>query len=225
MILPFFSYTTHIHRTPPHQPQRWERGLDLWLNCFSTTLLIILQRRQRIPPSFWTMRRSQGWILVLWFNSLEYHLPNPRTLLLPKSNLTYVSFSFSVSDIFFLKKRIGDLRFRLPEPVEFYTGHHLATTFGPACAQQTLRIPAFPPQVPKEAIDTLKRVIRVSLESEDCEWCFFSLNLIFLVWWERWTTLSLLNALTNMLHVKVWQSMWSCLGIGVLRMKSCLLWW
>jgi len=107
MILPFFSYTTHIHRPPPHQPQRWERGLDLWLNCFSTTLLIILQRRQRIPPSFWTMRRSQGWILVLWFNSLEYHLPNPRTLLLPKSNLTYVSFSFSASDIFFFKKDWG----------------------------------------------------------------------------------------------------------------------
>jgi len=106
MILPYFSYTTHIHRPPPHQPQRWERGLDLWLNCFSTTLLIILRRRQRIPQSFWTMRRSRGWILVLWSNSLEYHLPNPRTLLLPKSNLTYVSFSFPVSDIF-LKKDWG----------------------------------------------------------------------------------------------------------------------
>ena len=113
MILPFFSYTTHIHRPPPHQPQRWERGLDLWLNCFSTTLLIILRRRQRIPQSFWTMRRSRGWILVLWSNSLEYHLPNPRTLLLPKSNLIYVSFSFSFSDIF-LKKGLGIYDFDYP---------------------------------------------------------------------------------------------------------------
>jgi len=76
---------------------------------------------------------------------------------------------FLFLSLIFFKKRIGDLRFQLPEPIEFYTGHHLATTFGPACAQQTLRIPAFPPQVPKEAIDALKRVVRISLESEDCE--------------------------------------------------------
>jgi len=68
----------------------------------------------------------------------------------------------------FLKKkfRVGDLRFRLPEPIQSYTGNHFATSFGPACAQQNVSLPDFPPQVPQDAIDTLMHVIRVSPESE-----------------------------------------------------------
>jgi len=76
----------------------------------------------------------------------------------------------------FLKKkfRVGDLRFRLPEPIQSYTGNHFATSFGPACAQQNFSLPDFPPQVPQDAIDTLMHVIRVSPESEDCE--FFQID-------------------------------------------------
>jgi len=64
--------------------------------------------------------------------------------------------------------RIGDLRFRLPELVQPYTGDYRATTFGPACTQQNQLVPDFPLQVPQDAINTINNVIRVSPDSEDC---------------------------------------------------------
>jgi len=64
--------------------------------------------------------------------------------------------------------RIGDLRFRLPELVQPYTGYYRATNFGPACTQQNQPVPDFPSQVPQDAIDTINNVIRVSPDSEDC---------------------------------------------------------
>jgi len=65
--------------------------------------------------------------------------------------------------------RIGDLRFRLPEPVQPYTGDYRATTFGPACTQQRQLVPDFPPEVPQDAIDVINHVIHASPDSEDCE--------------------------------------------------------
>ena len=103
-------------------------------------------------------------------------MPNLRKGVIKKKSVRELIYLVLVLE---KKSRVGDLRFRLPEPIQSYTGNHFATSFGPACAQQNVSLPDFPPQVPQDAIDTLMHVIRVSPESEDCG--FFQIDLPLLV--------------------------------------------
>jgi len=232
-----FSLTFHTYTGPtpfPHQSQSQKDGNVGSIYGWTVSRLLCLLFYNDDGPYRYS-GQCDVYGVEFWFcGSIPWNTICPTSVRcfppqkIRKSNLFF--FSVSVSDFFF-EKRIGDLRFRLPEPIEFYTGHHLATTFGPACIQQTVRLPAFPPQVPEGATEIMRRIVEVFPESEDCEWCFF-----FLIWYfwcdesDGWMDdisffFFLLNAPTDVLRVKVWRWMWSCLGIGILGMKSCLLSW
>ncbi|KAJ7914280.1 alpha beta-hydrolase [Mycena leptocephala] len=64
---------------------------------------------------------------------------------------------------------VGDLRFRLPVAVSAYTGIHNVTAFGPACAQQEIKLPILT-GLPQEVIDDVANSIfgTVFPSSEDC---------------------------------------------------------
>lgn len=66
--------------------------------------------------------------------------------------------------------RVGNLRYRLPQPIQPYTGSHSATAFGPACPQQNTNLP-LPPGLPSESINFIVNtgINAIFPDSEDCE--------------------------------------------------------
>nr|VWO95946.1 Carboxylic ester hydrolase (EC [Ganoderma boninense] len=75
----------------------------------------------------------------------------------------------------FAKPPMGNLRFSLPVAVDPYNDTHAATTFGPACPQQSFTVPVVP-KVVQKLVDIIMNTIyrRITRESEDC----LSLNVI-----------------------------------------------
>ncbi|KAF9007463.1 carotenoid ester lipase precursor [Cyathus striatus] len=69
----------------------------------------------------------------------------------------------------FAQPPVGDLRFRIPQPIAPYTGSQVATAFGPACPQQNTGLP-LPPGLPAETIDFLVNlgVNAIFPDDEDC---------------------------------------------------------
>jgi len=65
---------------------------------------------------------------------------------------------------------VGNLRFRLPQPISAYNGSIDATSYGPACPQQKLTLP-YLQGLPAEIVnDLVNRVYKVVLpDNEDCE--------------------------------------------------------
>ncbi|KAF7422790.1 hypothetical protein PC9H_010949 [Pleurotus ostreatus] len=63
----------------------------------------------------------------------------------------------------------GDRRFRLPEPIPPYTGTVRATAFGPACPQQSVRLP-LPDGLASDAVDLIVNTAYKAVfpDSEDC---------------------------------------------------------
>ncbi|KDQ26029.1 hypothetical protein PLEOSDRAFT_46151 [Pleurotus ostreatus PC15] len=63
----------------------------------------------------------------------------------------------------------GDRRFRLPEPIPPYTGTVRATAFGPACPQQSVRLP-LPGGLASDAVDLIVNTAYKAVfpDSEDC---------------------------------------------------------
>ncbi|KAJ3562849.1 hypothetical protein NP233_g9322 [Leucocoprinus birnbaumii] len=70
----------------------------------------------------------------------------------------------------FAQPPIGNLRYRLPQEIQPYTGNHLATAFGPACPQQNTNLP-LPPGLPSQAINMIVNagINAVFPDSEDFE--------------------------------------------------------
>ncbi|KAF7365669.1 Carboxylic ester hydrolase [Mycena venus] len=69
----------------------------------------------------------------------------------------------------FAKPPVGDLRFRLPVPVDAYNGTHTVTAFGPACPQQEVKLPiltGFPQEVIDYVVNSAFGIIWPS--QEDC---------------------------------------------------------
>ncbi|KAF9448568.1 carotenoid ester lipase precursor [Macrolepiota fuliginosa MF-IS2] len=69
----------------------------------------------------------------------------------------------------FAQPPIGNLRYRLPQPIQPYNGSHLATAFGPACPQQNTNLP-LPPGLPSQSINFLVNagIGVIFPDSEDC---------------------------------------------------------
>ncbi|KAJ7366220.1 carotenoid ester lipase precursor [Mycena albidolilacea] len=69
----------------------------------------------------------------------------------------------------FAQPPVGDLRFRLPVANSPYTGTHSATTMGPGCPQQAVKLPILT-GLPQEVIDSVINSIFgiVFASSEDC---------------------------------------------------------
>ncbi|KAG9227351.1 hypothetical protein CCMSSC00406_0004110 [Pleurotus cornucopiae] len=63
----------------------------------------------------------------------------------------------------------GDRRFRLPEPIPPYTGTVRATAFGPACPQQSARLP-LPDGLASDVVDLIVNTAYKAIfpDSEDC---------------------------------------------------------
>ncbi|KAL4263268.1 Carboxylic ester hydrolase [Pleurotus pulmonarius] len=63
----------------------------------------------------------------------------------------------------------GDRRFRLPQPIPPYTGTVQATSFGPACPQQSVRLP-LPDGLASDAVDLIVNTAYKAVfpDSEDC---------------------------------------------------------
>ncbi|KAF9487790.1 lipase [Pleurotus eryngii] len=63
----------------------------------------------------------------------------------------------------------GDRRFKLPEPIPPYTGTVRATAFGPACPQQSVRLP-LPDGLAGDAVDLIVNTAYKAVfpDSEDC---------------------------------------------------------
>jgi hypothetical protein len=74
------------------------------------------------------------------------------------------------NELFYIAS-IGNLRYRLPQAIQPYTGNHLATAFGPACPQQNTNLP-LPAGLPSSAINFLVNagINAVFPDDEDCEW-------------------------------------------------------
>jgi hypothetical protein len=68
------------------------------------------------------------------------------------------------------KVSIGNLRFRLPQPIRAYSGVQEATSFGPACPQQAIRLP-LPRGFPNDALNFVTNSVFSHLipDDEDCE--------------------------------------------------------
>lgn len=91
---------------------------------------------------------------------------------------------------------VGNLRYRLPQTVEPYSGNHLSTAFGPACPQQNTNLP-LPPSLPSEAIDFLVNagVNAVFPDNEDCE-LVYELSLFARLIVSGGLTINVINPLT-----------------------------
>ena len=67
-----------------------------------------------------------------------------------------------------LTDRVGDLRFRLPQALDPYSGTYNATAFGLSCTQQAARV-AIPNGIPQETVEFLTSFNTSIPDSEDCE--------------------------------------------------------
>ncbi|KAI0044198.1 carotenoid ester lipase precursor [Auriscalpium vulgare] len=69
----------------------------------------------------------------------------------------------------FAQPPVGDLRFRLPQPNNPYTGTHTVEAFGPSCPQQAVTLP-IPETLAQDAVDFLVNTIYDAIfpDSEDC---------------------------------------------------------
>ncbi|KAF7309409.1 Carboxylic ester hydrolase [Mycena indigotica] len=69
----------------------------------------------------------------------------------------------------FAQPPVGDLRFRLPQPVSAYNGSYTVTSFGPSCPQQAVKLPALTGLV-EEVVDAVTNSIFgiVFPSAEDC---------------------------------------------------------
>ncbi|KAF9568740.1 carotenoid ester lipase precursor [Agrocybe pediades] len=90
---------------------------------------------------------------------------------------TFVGASSGLTDAYlginFAKPPVGDLRFRLPQPIPPYKGTHIVTRFGPMCPQQAMDFPfAFPGRLGEYVKYILNLIYALThpdiLESEDC---------------------------------------------------------
>lgn len=67
-----------------------------------------------------------------------------------------------------LRNRIGDLRFRLPQPLLPYHTSFSAMKYGPSCPQQPL-VPFWPSNLPGETVNYLNMfLLNTVTASEDC---------------------------------------------------------
>jgi acetylcholinesterase len=67
--------------------------------------------------------------------------------------------------------RVGNLRFRLPEPLDSYTGKHNATAYGLSCPQQATAL-SFLSGLPEETLEALSIIFGAGVtlaDGEDCE--------------------------------------------------------
>ncbi|KAF8627374.1 hypothetical protein AX17_006189 [Amanita inopinata Kibby_2008] len=69
----------------------------------------------------------------------------------------------------FAQPPVGDLRFRLPQPLGVYNGSYTVTSYGPSCPQQALNLP-LPDGLPAQAVDFIVNTIYgvVFPDDEDC---------------------------------------------------------
>ncbi|PFH54015.1 hypothetical protein AMATHDRAFT_800 [Amanita thiersii Skay4041] len=69
----------------------------------------------------------------------------------------------------FAQPPVGDLRFRVPQPISAYNGSYAATSFGPACPQQAVHLP-LPDGFPSNTVDIVTNSIYGVLfpDNEDC---------------------------------------------------------
>ena len=82
-----------------------------------------------------------------------------------------------------MPRRIGDLRLRLPKPVEGYNGTLDATQIGPQCIQQTPRVRLdMPPQMLSDFVAA--EVIPPGVPRPDSEDCTCSIPELWIV--EAW---------------------------------------
>ena len=99
---------------------------------------------------------------------------------------TSVNIHFSLwnrlTDLFFDEHSVGNLRFRLPEPISAYNGSIDATSYGPACPQQKLTLPILE-GLPAQIVDDIVNTVFTALfpDDEDCK-----IHLSFWTVYARW---------------------------------------
>ena len=86
------------------------------------------------------------------------------------------------TDLFFDEHSVGNLRFRLPEPISAYNGSVDATSYGPACPQQKLTLPILE-GLPAQIVDDIVNTVFTALfpDDEDCK-----IHLSFWTVYARW---------------------------------------
>ncbi|KAL9714101.1 hypothetical protein Ac2012v2_002410 [Leucoagaricus gongylophorus] len=69
----------------------------------------------------------------------------------------------------FAQPPVGNLRFRLPEPIHAYNGSIDATSYGPTCPQQKLTLPILE-GLPAQVVDDIVNTVFTALfpDDEDC---------------------------------------------------------
>ncbi|TFK27680.1 carotenoid ester lipase precursor [Coprinopsis marcescibilis] len=110
--------------------------------------------------------------LVLAFIQLSKvsALVNPTVIL---DNGTFIGTTDGVSSRFlgipFARPPIGDLRFRLPQPIEPYKGEYSVGSYGPSCPQQAITLPIIK-DLPADVVNYMADSIYGFLfpDSEDC---------------------------------------------------------
>jgi len=99
---------------------------------------------------------------------------------------TSVNIHFSLwsrlTDLYFDKHSVGNLRFRLPEPIYTYNGSIDATSYGPACPQQKFTLPILE-GLPAQVVDDIVNTVFTALfpDDEDCK-----IHLSFWTVYARW---------------------------------------
>ena len=91
---------------------------------------------------------------------------------IPFAEPPYASFHLHYSVETDCLYRIGDLRLRLPKPIEHYNGTIDATQVGPQCIQQMFPLrPDMPAEMLRDVVAAISRSVSVEVsrpESEDC---------------------------------------------------------